>query len=145
MQTSYGVFVQNSKGQWLLGHVTGNKQWDIFKGLPEAGETPIETALRELKEETGLVLPKDTLVDTGIHSYLPKKSLGVFMACVDNIELSSLQCTSMFTNNRTGQEQPELNAFAWFDKSVAQKKVTPRMWAVLDNLTLAMVELGYAR
>lgn len=38
------LLVQNSNGQ----------HWGFPKGTPEAGETPLETATRELHEETGI-------------------------------------------------------------------------------------------
>lgn len=64
--TSYGVLlyrrlqqegIQNksntSKIEYLLGLIPQRNFWTVFKGLPEAGETPHETALREFAEETG--------------------------------------------------------------------------------------------
>lgn len=41
--------------EYLLLHYLGG-HWDFPKGKMEAGETKQETALRELKEETGLVV-----------------------------------------------------------------------------------------
>jgi 8-oxo-dGTP diphosphatase len=52
----YGGVLINDKGQVLLrepaGHF-GDYVWTFAKGRPEPGETPEETALREVFEETG--------------------------------------------------------------------------------------------
>lgn len=40
---------------------TKSGQWGLPKGTPEEGETPIQTAMRELEEETGVI--KIGLVD----------------------------------------------------------------------------------
>lgn len=46
--------------EFLLVFETYSKCWSLPKGHIEAGETDIETALRELKEETGLTANLDT-------------------------------------------------------------------------------------
>jgi len=54
--SSYGVIpLSNVDGQWhvyIIRHNAGH--WAFPKGHPEKGETPQQTAERELKEETGL-------------------------------------------------------------------------------------------
>jgi 8-oxo-dGTP pyrophosphatase MutT (NUDIX family) len=40
--------------KWLLGKHGGYHKWVLPKGMIEAGETEKETALREVKEETGV-------------------------------------------------------------------------------------------
>ena len=59
--TSYGIVpVRRIAGRYevLLIHqvsnLRGDSYWIIPKGHPEPGEGPVATALRELKEETGL-------------------------------------------------------------------------------------------
>lgn len=56
-EESFGVVpVRNSAGKWevfLIQHAKG-RYWGFPKGHAEEGETPIEAAFRELKEETNL-------------------------------------------------------------------------------------------
>ncbi|MBP9771709.1 MAG: NUDIX domain-containing protein [Candidatus Pacebacteria bacterium] len=67
---SYGVIpfrIDDGVVRFLLVWETwGKGHWNFPKGHPEAGETKLETALRELREETGMtpemILPGDPLV-----------------------------------------------------------------------------------
>jgi 8-oxo-dGTP pyrophosphatase MutT (NUDIX family) len=63
--TSYGVIpIRRVDGVWQVflilqfSHIGKNSYWALPKGHPEVGESPQETALRELKEETGLTVQK---------------------------------------------------------------------------------------
>ena len=40
---------------WLVGLHSGYHKWVLPKGMIEVGETQAQTALREVKEETGIV------------------------------------------------------------------------------------------
>ena len=54
------VALINCSGQVLAGFNTKRQVWDVPQGVVEAGETPIDAALRELEEEVGLfLLPSD--------------------------------------------------------------------------------------
>ena len=93
----------------------------------------MQTALRELKEETGLQLAPHQLHDTGRHTYRPGKSLHLFTAILD-CDSSSLRCASMFAHRVSNIMTPEMDAFQWFDPDAARQKVVPRMRAVLDTI-----------
>lgn len=67
----------NGQREFLLVFETYSKCWSLPKGHIEAGETDIETALRELKEETGLNAKLDTSrcasIDYPISSFARKE------------------------------------------------------------------------
>lgn len=131
---SVGVFIQNADGQWLLGHATGQKHWDIFKGMPDPDEFPHQTALRELREETGLIVPASSLHDTGIHAYRSDKKLHIFQCSMD-LNPATLACTSFFEHPKTKVSTPEMDAFAWYTPEEAKTRAVPRLWAILDSIS----------
>lgn len=63
--TSYGIIpLRRQSDNWevfLVQHQAGH--WSFPKGHPEPGEQPQETAIRELKEETGLSILKFLIID----------------------------------------------------------------------------------
>lgn len=63
-----GGLITNPKGEILL--MFRRRKWDLPKGKMDAGETPEETALREVTEETGLfnIHIEKKLIDTW-HAY----------------------------------------------------------------------------
>jgi 8-oxo-dGTP pyrophosphatase MutT (NUDIX family) len=72
---SYGILCvhrgENGFEFLLVKHVNGD-HWAFAKGTPEAGETPVETAVRELAEETGVtdVVVRDDVTFQEEYSYV---------------------------------------------------------------------------
>ena len=50
----YTVICSNFKGKWLLSRHKDRSTWETQGGHIEAGESPIESAKRELFEESGI-------------------------------------------------------------------------------------------
>jgi putative (di)nucleoside polyphosphate hydrolase len=111
-RVSCGVVITDG-ARLVLGHATGSPRWDIPKGLAEPGETLLDAALRELREETGLIGPA-SLAALGVHAYLPGKDLALFLWCPDPLpDPASLRCTAMV--ERPGRTPfPELDRFGVF-------------------------------
>lgn len=74
MRVSYGVFAVQD-GKVLVIHQKWGDHWTFCKGRPECNESPIETAFRELREETGLKV-KRLLSDTMYTQTYPMQHKG---------------------------------------------------------------------
>jgi len=97
----------------MLGHSTGNKHWDIPKGIINDGESPIAAAIRETKEETGIVVKEEFLRDLGEFKYRSDKKLHLFMCKELTPDVNDFKCESYFTHY-SGKEMPEIDDLQWF-------------------------------
>jgi 8-oxo-dGTP pyrophosphatase MutT (NUDIX family) len=63
------VIVRRTDAGWLTLMLRAYRNWDFPKGLMEEGETPIEAAVREVGEETGITQLSfdwgDKFIETG--------------------------------------------------------------------------------
>ena len=111
---SCGVVILNDAAELLLCHVTGQGHWDLPKGGAEPGESPRQTALRETREETGLVLDAQPLVDLGRHRFRPRKDLHLFATLMPRLDPAGLFCVSHFECGHSGAVRPEMDGYGWF-------------------------------
>lgn len=73
-EISCGACVYDNEGRVLIiKHVLGHT--DIPKGHIEKGETKEETAIREIKEETGIDIELDKRIEPIMITYSPKKGI----------------------------------------------------------------------
>lgn len=110
---SCGLLVQSPAG-WFLAHATRTPRWDLPKGRIEPNETPLEAALRETLEETGLDLGhlREQIQDHGRHDYIPKKDLHLFFVEVDEaFDLDGCHCTTHVVSERG--TYPETDRWEW--------------------------------
>jgi putative (di)nucleoside polyphosphate hydrolase len=121
----------------LLGHATRSPLWDIPKGVADSGEIFAAAAARELREETGLLVPADTLIDLGVHAYLRGKDLAVFAWRLPRMpEVEDLRCTS-FMRSPAGEWLPEFDRFAVLPWEEALERVGKNLARVLRGLRAA--------
>jgi len=109
---SCGVLVMNRERELLMGRATGTPRWDIPKGVGEPGESPLQTAVREAREESGLELEAGDLLDLGRFAYLRSKDLHLHAALLERIDPARCVCNTHFTDAR-GRERPEMDGHAW--------------------------------
>lgn len=131
--TSAGVIVTDGQ-RLLLGHATNSPRWDIPKGIAELGESFVTAAVRELEEETGLVVLPEALRDLGVHAYRPDKDLALFSWMPAEMPLPGrLVCRSMFAL-RSGAMVPEFDRFGVFAWDAALGKVGKKLARLLAEL-----------
>ena len=103
-------------GVKILAVKPNYKKYDIPKGLISENEFPIDACIREVREETGLILDKSKLIDCGRHEYLKYKDLHVFLQIVNSNELpelNDLRCDSYYIDKLTGKKKPENIGYAY--------------------------------
>ena len=132
MITSCGVLLFSPRAELLLCHATGAKHWDIPKGVGEPGEAPLDTAVRETLEETGLQLRPEQLLDLGTMPYRPGKSLHLFAALSERVDPGQLHCKSLFRDRR-GRMVTEVDRFEWTALDRVPQRCAMNMTEVLTE------------
>lgn len=125
MQLSCGVILDTPRG-WLVCHATGTTHWDFPKGGIEPGESPLDCAIRETLEETGLDLHhfRMNFVDLGEHAYIRNKRLHMFYLKYDEeIDIKQLNCSSFVRNERTGASYPEVDYYDFVSREEAMRRL----------------------
>lgn len=99
-----GILIKTDKG-FLLCHPSGRGYdkgcYDIPKGCKEEGETEFNCMARELKEETGLIIPSEQfhyIEDLGRYRYTKEKDIHLFYAETHKIDATKLYCSSELDN-----------------------------------------------
>jgi len=144
---SCGLVLLNEDGDVLLAHATETRHWDIPKGAPDPGEDHRDTALRETREETGLVLDSHALIELGRFPYRRDKELHLFATRVRRAEvaLNTLTCTSMFNSYHSGRLIPEMDAYRWATADEVPKYASQSLTRLFaQTLTLASIDARLA-
>ena len=140
---SCGLVLLNEDGDVLLAHATETRHWDIPKGAPDPGENDRDAALRETREETGLVLDSHALIELGRFPYRRDKELHLFATRLRRAEvaLDTLTCTSMFNSYHTGRLIPEMDAYRWTTADEVPQYASQSLTRLFaQTLTLASID-----
>ena len=133
---SCGTLIVNPVGQLLLCHVTNTARWDLPKGMQDPGEDTLGAAMRELREEAGIVFDAARFEELGGFAYRRDKRLHLYRVRVDDElgDLSALKCSSFFPHPATGKPTPETDGFRWVARSELSTLCWPRMGEVLMGI-----------
>jgi putative (di)nucleoside polyphosphate hydrolase len=136
LPVSCGTLVVNGAGQLLLCHVTNTAKWDIPKGMQDPGETTLQAAMRELREEAGIGFDAARFEDLGGFAYRRDKRLHLYRvrAGTELGALEHLVCTSFFPHPVSGRPTPETDAFRWAARAELAGLCWPRMGQLLAAL-----------
>lgn len=125
-----GLIIRTPSG-WLLGRRRSSGWWDLPKGRQDPGESPIETTLRECREETGLDLTShvDRFQDFGVASYSVRRHRHLHIFLLDLPATFSLsKCHPTLRPHA-----PEMDVFAWVSEDQVLSYVRPRLGRYLRN------------
>lgn len=137
---SAGFAVLSKDNRILLGKTSKynvNGSWTIFKGQQEEGEVLIETAIRELREESGIDVISDNRLNENTSSSpffsfgINDKTVFVYLlqdkeGVLDNYKF---KCSSYF-----GDSNPEISDYSWFSIEEALNKVYPSQRGLIEKL-----------
>ena len=96
--------------------------WGVPKGGPDAFESYDKTAMRELREETGIDITKYShkVISLGQQMYPIKSKLIIGYAFLTDVRITQdLYCDSYFVNRRTMKREKEISSYWWFDLSAS--------------------------
>jgi len=91
-------------------------RWSLAKGTPDAGETLEETALREVREETGLEVEINGPISSIEYWFTERGNMTRFHKTVHFYLMA-------FRGGNTGQHDPEFDVVEWFPYEEALKTV----------------------
>lgn len=137
---SSGFVVKSRDGRYLLGKADGHTEpycWTVFKGQQENAETLIDTAIRELKEETGIDIIADHRLNKNIStnpifSYsLRHKDVYLFMLNDSEGALTdfAFSCSSCWQGDK-----PEISDYKWLDLKDMRSLIFPSQRGLVDKL-----------
>lgn len=145
-QKSAGVLlyrIRNKNPEVLLVHPGGpfwkNKDegaWSIPKGEFDDNERPLDAAIREMKEETGVVLKGDFIELNPVK----QKSGKLVYAFAKEHDLDPSQIKSnefeMDWPPKSGKKKmfPEIDKAEWFDIKTAKEKIIAAQTSFIDEL-----------
>jgi len=120
------VTVRAHAGGWQVLLLRAYRNWDFPKGLLAPGETPLQAALRETREESGLkhlefawgTESKDTAL------YGDRKVASYFLARAGQDQVS------LPVNPELGR--PEHDEFRWATFAEARMLLSPRLQPILE-------------
>ena len=146
MKHSVGIIPYrfNNEGviEFFVGHPGGNKEniWYYLKGQMEEDEDLISTAIREFKEETGLVIniPEHELIPLGTVRQSKVKNVTAFGYHYPKLEPD--KCHSNLVENST---VPEIDKYRWITYDDLREITHPTHRAFYENLIDLVGHLGY--
>ena len=130
---SAGALILQKGKMLIVNHSRGN--WDLPKGKMDPGETPWDTALREVWEESNVVISGPGIskaVDLKIQKYIPRtKDLHLFkVELADDFKLPEFKCHTLIEDTDT----PEIVGRKWIDPKEYPTYLTENMCKVLKKV-----------
>lgn len=121
------VWIKNKNNEWLISRRTANKfyplMWECTGGSALAGESSMDAALREVKEELGIALPRD-------NGRLLKTIKRPIYQDFCDVYIFDYDCS---IDNVTFQEDEACDAM-WAASDIILKMIESKEFVPLDNM-----------
>lgn len=131
------VVVRAAPAGWRYLLLRVYRTWDFPKGGVEAGETPLQAAVREVEEETALT---DLAFEWG-EAYCETRPYSAGKVARYYLALSPAQPVTLPVNAALGR--PEHHEFRWVSHADARRLLPDRLQPVLEWAT-ALLDSGKA-
>ncbi len=137
---SAGFVILSQDGKVLLGRTdkyNENGNWTVFKGQQEGKETLLETAIRELKEETGIDIVADDRLSantsTSVFYSFGIKNKIVYLYLLHDKD-GALNDFVPVCNSYWKDNCPEIIEYKWFDIDEIENYVFPSQIGMAKEL-----------
>ena len=120
------VVVRQAEGGWRVLLLRVYNYWDCPKGVVETGEEPLASALREVREETGI----DDLDFAWGHAFKETPPYGREHK-VARYYLARTRCSDITLPISPELGRAEHHEWRWLTWAEAEQRVVERLWTVL--------------
>jgi predicted NUDIX family NTP pyrophosphohydrolase len=134
------LFLAHPGGPFWKGRDAG--AWTLPKGMVEEGEDPLDAAVREFGEETGIV-PQPPFLPLGSIRQKAGKTVHAW-AWEGDADAERIVSNTMRTEWPRGSGRwvvyPEVDRCAWFDPATARARINAAQAELIDRLEALLAE-----